>query len=462
MDLIDGNSFASFGIIRALLKLASRERIVEPTLVVIGISYRTAALAVRERFWMDEGDRGRALTTLVRSEGIDEIVVFASCNRTEFYVWTQNAAEAANSILRFLTRSYNLKLSDWSNFYRLVGDAAMTHIFRVAAALDTQVYGEAEVIPSLTNAWHQAQRLGTTGCFLDGILGHALEVANLTSKTIKGSNCIISVARAAVEQSQGFFPDLQSRKVLILGAGRMAESIVKEMRSAGAEQITLTNRTSQRVDALAAKLNVNTIPYEQRWTAMAESDVVVIATNARKFIVTIADVSTVMKGRVEHPLAIIDVSVPRNVEPAVRAMDCVYLADVDDLAESVRNRKPSCRELAEAEDTIRLEAADFNNRLMRERLVPTITALRERLQELCDQELNSLSDQFGPFTEDQNEAMRAYAAHIAQRISATIARQIHPATLGQTPEGLAESLSRILSEPGALSCTTRSLQKSQA
>ena len=434
----------------------------EPTLVVIGISYRTAALAVRERFWMDEGDRVKALTTLVRSEGIDEIVVFASCNRTEFYVWTQNAAEAANSILRFLTRSYNLKLSDWSNFYRLVGESAMTHIFRVAAALDTQVYGETEVIPSLTKAWYQAQKLGTTGCFLDGILGHALEVATGISKSIKGHNCIISVARASVEQSQGFFPDLRNRKVLIIGAGRMAESIVKEMRSVGVEDIAVTNRTLHKLDSLDKRLKVKTVPYEQRWAAMAQSDVVVVATNARKSIVTIADVSVAMKGRNEHPLAIIDVSVPRSVEPAVRAMDCVYLADVDDLAESVRNRKPSGRELAEAEDSIRLQAANFYNRLMKERMVPTITALRQRLQELCDQELNALSDQFGPFTEDQSEAMRAYAAHIAQRISSTIARQLHPANAGRESESFAESLSRILSEPGALNTTARPVQKIQA
>jgi glutamyl-tRNA reductase len=434
---------------------------VEPTLVVIGISYRTAALAVRERFWMDEADRVRALTTLVRSEGVDEIVVFTSCNRTEFYVWTQNAAEAANSILRFLTRTYNLKLSDWSNFYRLVGESAMTHIFRVAAALDTQVYGESEVIPSLTKAWYQAQKLGTTGCFLDGILGHALDTANSVAKRIKGHNCIISVARASVEQSQEFFPDLSSRKIFVIGAGRLAESIVREMRAAGANKIRITNRTSQRLNTIASKLQLETVPYEQRWTAIAECDVVVVATTARKAIVTSVDVTAVMRTRAERPLAILDVGVPRNVEPAIRTMNCVYLADVDDFSEKVRNRKPVGRELAEAEDSIRMDAANFNSKLMQERMVPTITALRERLQELCDQELNSLSDQFGPFTEDQSEAMRAYSTHIAQRISATIARQMNPASVEGAPEGLAESLSRMLGESRGLSCAGSRLEKLQ-
>jgi glutamyl-tRNA reductase len=231
------------------------------------------------------------------------------------------------------------------------------------------------------------------------------------------------------------------------------------MRAVGVTNIRVTNRTSPKLTAISSKMKVEALPFEERWAAMAESDVVVISTTARKAIVTVKDLVPVMKNRTGRPLAILDVGVPRNVEPAIRAMDCVYLSDVDDFSENVRNRKPSGRELAEAEDSIRREAVNFNSRLMKERMVPTITALRERLQELCDQELNSLSDQFGPFTEDQSEAMRAYASHIAQRISATIARQMNPASIEGAPEGLAESLSRMLGESHGLSCAGSRLEK---
>lgn len=421
----------------------------EPTLVVIGISYRTAALAVRERFWMDESDRIKALTTLVRSEGVDEVVVFSSCNRTEFYLWTQNAAEGANSVLRFLTRTYNLKLSDWSNFYRLMGEAALTHIFRVAAALDTQVFGEAEVIPSMTSAWYLAQKTGTTGCFLDGILGHALEFATGLAKGIEGHNSIISVARAAVEQSRESFPDLSKRQVLVMGAGKLARSLVREFRAAGVSRIRLTNRTHKRLEPAAAELKIETVAWESRWTAIAESDIVAVATGARKAIVSCGELMQALRNRSERPLAVLDVAVPRNVEASVRAMDMVYLFDVDDFSENVQARKGENRQIVEAEQSIRLEATVFHRKLMSERMVPTITALRERLQELCDQELNSLADQFGPFTEDQSQAMRAYAAHIAQRISATIARQMHPAQGETTDAQLADSLSRILNRQNA-------------
>ncbi len=430
-----------------LLKaLVVREIRVEPSLVVIGISYRTATLAVRERFWMDEAERVKALTTLIRSEGVDECVVFSSCNRTEFYLWTQNAAEGANSVLRFLTRSYNLKLSDWSNFYRLMGEPALTHIMRVAAALDTQVYGEAEVIPSLTAAWYLAQKAGTTGCFLDGILGHALEFAAGLAERIEGHNCIVSVARAAVEQSRESFADLSKRQVLVLGAGKLARSIVREMRIAGVTQIRWANRTSKRLLTAAEEDNVSTLPWEERWKAAADADVLVVATGARKAIVTTGDLAAAMRNRGERPLAVLDLGVPRNVDAAVRAMDAVYLFDVDDFSENVMARKPLSRSLAEAEQSVRLEAAHFHRKLMSERVVPTITALRERLQEICDQELNSLADQFGPFTEDQSQAMRAYATHIAQRISATIARQLNPGSGDTRDERLADSLSRMLTD----------------
>ena len=129
----------------------------EPTLVVIGISLRSAKLAIRERFLMSSAQKSAALSALVRSEAIDEVIVLSNCNRTEFLVWTQNASEAANSVLRFLTCSSNLKLAEWSNYYRLVGDAAVAHVLRVASGMDSAVFGEPEATNSILDAWQQGR-----------------------------------------------------------------------------------------------------------------------------------------------------------------------------------------------------------------------------------------------------------------------------------------------------------------
>src|SRR6266567_2970322 len=143
----------------------TRENTVEPTLVVIGISLRTAKLAMRERFLLSPAQKAEALSALGRSDAIDEVIVLSNCNRTEFLVWTQDASEAANSVLRYLTRSSNLKLAEWSNFYRLVGDAAVAHVLRVASGTDAAVFGESEATSSILSAWQQAQRASTTGVF---------------------------------------------------------------------------------------------------------------------------------------------------------------------------------------------------------------------------------------------------------------------------------------------------------
>src|SRR5207302_9830489 len=146
------------------------ERIVEPTLMVIGLNFRTAPVAIRERLWISENRRCEALVQLSRAEGIDEIVVLATCNRTEFLLWANDATLASNSVLRFLTAEYDLRLCEWKHFYRLLNEAALLHIFRVASSLDSKVIGEPQIIAQVKGAWQLAQKVGTTGRFLDAVL----------------------------------------------------------------------------------------------------------------------------------------------------------------------------------------------------------------------------------------------------------------------------------------------------
>src|SRR5215469_306906 len=153
---------------------------VEPTLAVIGLNFRTSSVAVRERFWISPARRVEALRQLVRSEGIEEVIVVATCNRTEFILWASDVPTAANSVLRFLTQEYQLKLCEWSHFYRLMDDVALSHIFRVISGLDSMVLGEPEITGQLKDAWALAQETGTTGRFLDAVMQKALTVCKRT------------------------------------------------------------------------------------------------------------------------------------------------------------------------------------------------------------------------------------------------------------------------------------------
>ena len=195
--------------------------------MVIGVNYRTAPVAVRERFWISEGRRYEALVQLARSEAIDEVAVLATCNRTEFILWTRDASAASGSVLNFLTREYELKLSEWKHFYRKMGEQALAHIFRVACSLDSMMIGEPEIVAQVKAAWALAQQVGTSGRFLDAVLQKALTVSKRVRNETAIGSASVSVPHAAVELAKQIFGSLKNRKVLLLGAGKMSEAAAR-------------------------------------------------------------------------------------------------------------------------------------------------------------------------------------------------------------------------------------------
>ena len=215
----------------------------EPTLAVIGLNFRTSPVAVRERFWISEARRYDALHQLVRSEGVEEVIVVTTCNRTEFILWASDVPTAANSVLRFLTQEYQIKLCEWSHFYRLMDDVALTHIFRVTSSLDSMVLGEPEITGQVKQAWALAQEAGTTGRFLDAVMQKALTVSKRArTETAIGSSAV-SVPYATVELSRSVLGELAGREVLLIGAGKMSELAAHYLMKAGASHVKVMNRT---------------------------------------------------------------------------------------------------------------------------------------------------------------------------------------------------------------------------
>jgi glutamyl-tRNA reductase len=412
--------------------------------MVIGVNHRTAPVAVRERFWISEPRRYEALAQLSRAEAIDEVAVLATCNRTEFLLWTRDAAAASGSVLNFLTHEYGLRLCEWKHFYRKIDEQALVHIFRVASSLDSMVIGEPEIVAQVKAAWALAQQIGTSGRFLDAIFQKALTVSKRVRNETAIASAAVSVPHAAVELAKQIFGSLKDRKVLLLGAGKMSETAARYLIKNGANDVRVINRTLEHAQELARTLNGRALPFEERIAQVREADVVISSTSCPQVILTREETEQIVEQRDGAPLLLVDIAVPRDIEPSVRDVPGVFLYDTDQL-EQVTGKNEDQRKCAasQAEIIIADEAKLFRAKLAAERVVPTIVALRGRLDEICRQELDVVKQETGPLSEQEISTLETLAARITQRISNSLARELKDEPEKLEQDRMADAVQRL-------------------
>jgi glutamyl-tRNA reductase len=393
--------------------------------MVIGLNHRTAPVAVRERFWISESRRYEALGQVGHAEGVEEGIILATCNRTEFLLWASDPGLAANSVLRFLTAEYGLKLCEWKHFYRLLDEAALLHIFRVASSLDSMVLGEPQIVSQLKGAWQQAQKVGSTGRFLDAVLQKALTVSKRVRNETAIGNSAVSVPYAAVELARQTLGTLENKRVLVLGAGKMSELSARYLVNHGASSVCVINRTFEHALELAAALGGTAVPFEERRQYLVDADIVISSTSCPHVILSREEAELIARERPDRPLVLVDIALPRDIDPDVREVKGIFLYDLDDLEKVVQHNAGE-REAAalEAQKIVEDEAQGFRRKLLSERVVPTIVALRSHLDGICRQELESFKQECGPFSKDQNELLEDVVARITRRIAGSLAREL--------------------------------------
>jgi len=393
--------------------------------MVIGLNHRTAPVAVRERFWISESRRYEALGQVGHAEGVEEAIILATCNRTEFLLWASDPGLAANSVLRFLTAEYGLKLCEWKHFYRLLDEAALLHIFRVASSLDSMVLGEPQIVSQLKGAWQQAQKVGSTGRFLDAVLQKALTVSKRVRNETAIGNSAVSVPYAAVELARQTLGTLENKRVLVLGAGKMSELSARYLVNHGASSVCVINRTFEHALELAAALGGTAVPFEERRQYLVDADIVISSTSCPHVILSREEAELIARERPDRPLVLVDIAMPRDIDPDMREVKGIFLYDLDDLEKVVQHNAGE-REAAalEAQKIVDDEAQGFRRKLLSERVVPTIVALRSHLDGICRQELESFKQECGPFSKDQNEILEDVVARITRRIAGSLAREL--------------------------------------
>ncbi len=432
--------------------------------MVIGLNHRTASLAMRERFWISEHRRYEILKQLKSAEGIEEVVVLCTCGRTEFMVWASEPTLAANSLLQFLSSEHGLRLTEWQHFYRLLDESALMQLFRVTSGLDSLVLGEPQIVGQVKAAWQQASTVGAAGPYLNATIDHALAVsARVRSETLVGK-LAVSIPTAALELARKIFGSLNGRKILLLGTAKTSELSARQMIECGAGSVVVIDQSTARAHEVAERLGGTAASLNDRWKCMVGADIVVSSTGCPHVILTHEEAERIATERNHVALVILDLGMPRDVDPAVRRADGILLYDLEGLERAIRSSAPD-RETAtvEAERIVYEEAHAFRNKLKAESAVPTVVALRQRLEEICRQELESFIEERGPFSREQDLSLHAITVQIINKIASSLARELKELPEKAEQEQMTAAVTRLfhLQTPQQALAGTRSEKKDE-
>ena len=387
-------------------------------LLVTGLNHRTAPVEVRERVAFSESALPGALLNLKGRAGLLEGMILSTCNRVEIAVTCEEQSDPNPSVNAFLREAHQLEQPALAQyFYRYEGRDAIRHIFRVAASLDSMVVGEPQILGQLKGAYAAAKAAGAIHGFLELVLTRAFSVAKRVRSETEIGQSAVSVSYAAVELAREIFGSLENRKVLLVGAGKMSELAARHLRRSGAN-IFVTNRTRERADSMAQLFQGEVVEYERFPRMLLEVDIVITSSGAPHYIVTRDEMKRVIDKRRNRPMFLIDIAVPRNIEPAVNQLDNVFLYDIDDLEKVIQtNLKGRLKEAEQAEEIIAEEVERLVLRLKTREVTPTIMGLQEHLEQIRQAEILRLRGKLGALSAQQEEAIEALTRGIMNKIA---------------------------------------------
>jgi glutamyl-tRNA reductase len=387
-------------------------------LALVGINHRTAPVEVRERMSIPESRLREAVTDLVHRDGIKEGLILSTCNRVEVVANAQDDVDTGSIIREFLADHHQCNLALYeSHFYQHAQQEAIEHLFRVASSLDSMIVGEPQILGQLKQAYNAAREAGALNGTLNEISLQALAVARKVRRNTAIGASAVSVSYAAVELARKIFGDLTGKTILILGAGKMSEIAAKNLVRSGAGSILVANRTYERAAELAEAFHGTAIRIEQMLDHVDKADIVICSTSAPHYVIHRHHAEQWLAARKNRPMFFVDISVPRNIDPAVNELDNAFVYDIDDLGQVVEaNKKQREREAEWGEEIIQEEVQKAMRRLASREIVPTIVALEQRLESIRENELDRYRGRLGDLTPQQREAVDALTHGILNKI----------------------------------------------
>ena len=387
------------------------------TIHLIGINHRTAAVNVREKF---------ALTNFCAPDtwavptgnGISESLILSTCNRVEVLVVGEGGLPRRRA-LECWAKARGHSVEELEPYlYQYKNDEAIRHLFNVASSLDSLVLGEPQILGQLKAAYRKATQSHCAGTIINRLLHKAFSVAKGVRSETGAASSAVPISYAAVELAKQIFDDMSRHNALIIGAGEMAELAALHLKQAGVHRIRVCNRTYARAEELAGRLGGEAVPFDQLFDHLTDTDIVISSTGAPEAIIHEKDMRDVLRKRKHRPMFLIDIAMPRDIEPSVNTLDNIYLYDIDDLKEVVEEHIAERRkEAVRARAIVDEETLAFHQWLDSLTLQPTIVALVERGQRIMEEELAKTLHRLGPVDDATREALEIMASSLVRRFN---------------------------------------------
>mgnify|MGYP001244476407 CR=1 FL=1 len=377
-------------------------------LVVVGLNYRTAPVEIRERFAIAEADMPAALQALKKTTSILEGVIVATCNRTEVYAVVNRRTLCGHYIREFMEQWFRIPRQEFTqHLYIYEDDDAVDHLLRVTCGLDSMVLGETQILGQVKNAFLLAQQHGATGTIFNRLFKQAVTFAKRAHSETSIGESAVSVSYAAVELGKRIFGRFDDKTVMIVGAGKMSELTARHLHANGARRVLVAGRTLSRAEEVAAKFGGMALPLDEALARLHEADIVISSTGAESFVLDRRTVEQAMARRKNRPLFLIDIAVPRDIDPASASIPNVFLYDIDDLEGIVEsNLAKRRREAARIEAMIAEELRQYKEWYAMLGVSPLIQALQEKAAAVHAQTLESLFRKLPDLDEREQKVIR--------------------------------------------------------